>query len=108
MTYYKYAERDEASRVDWGAISKTWTETINKGLEAREKKRQDIDTATRKLTEEIIAAPEGTHRGVAEFYSQYAGNAQDLLLDAERKLKSGNMKVRDYTALLANMTTDAQ
>ena len=106
MTYYKYAERDEASRVDWGTISKTWSDTIQKGLNERETKRGAIQTATELLTQEIIAQPEGTHRGVQEFYSDYSVNAQDILLEANRRLKSGDIKVRDYMALMANMTTD--
>lgn len=108
MTYYKYAERDEASRVDWNAISKTYSETIQKGLETREKKRQAIELATTLLTQEIIAQPEGTHRGVQEFYSEYSTDAQELLLDANRRLKNGEYAVRDYMALMANMTTDVQ
>jgi len=106
MTYYKYAERDEASRVDWGTISKTWSDTIQKGLNERETKRGAIQTATELLTQEIIAQPEGTHRGVQEFYSDYSVNEQDILLEANRRLKSGDIKVRDYMALMANMTTD--
>ena len=108
MTYYKYAERDEASRVDWANISKTYSEAIQKGLETREKKRQDIQTATDLLTESIIAQPEGTHRGVQEFYSDYSMRAQDILLDANRRLKNGEYSVRDYMALMANMNTDVQ
>ena len=42
MTAYKYVARDEESRVNWGDISKKWSDAIITGEETREKKRQDI------------------------------------------------------------------
>ncbi len=104
MTAYKYVARDEESRVNWGDISKKWSDAIITGEETREKKRQDIQTATDKLTDSIINAPMGDNEGINGWYSNFADQSSEYLLDANRRLKSGNLKVRDYNTIMANMT----
>jgi len=46
----------------------------------------------------------GDNEGVNGWYSDYAETASEYLLDANRRLKSGNIKVRDYSTLMANLT----
>lgn len=104
MTAYKYVARDEESRVNWGDISKKWSDAIITGEETREKKRQDIQTATDELTDSIINAPMGENQGVNAWYSNFADQSSEYLLDANRRLKSGDLKVRDYNTIMANMT----
>lgn len=104
MTAYKYVARDEESRVNWGDISKKWSDAIITGEETREKKRQDIQTATDELTDSIINAPMGENEGVNAWYSNFADQSSEYLLDANRRLKSGDLKVRDYNTIMANMT----
>jgi hypothetical protein len=38
MTYYKYAERDATSQVNWADVSKKWTDQINQVSTDRDKK----------------------------------------------------------------------
>ena len=104
MTAYKYVARDEESRVNWGDISKKWSDAIVTGEETREKKRADIQTATDELTDSIINAPMGENEGVNAWYSNFADQSSEYLLDANRRLKSGDLKVRDYNTIMANMT----
>lgn len=104
MTAYKYVARDAESRVNWGDISKKWSDAIITVEETREKKRQDIQTATDELTDSIINAPMGENEGVNAWYSNFADQSSEYLLDANRRLKSGDLKVRDYNTIMANMT----
>ena len=104
MTYYKYAERDAESRVNWGDVSKKWSDAIVQGEVARETKRQEIQTLTDQLTDSIINAPMGENEGVNGWYADYAQTASEYLLDANRRLKAGNIKVRDYSTIMANIT----
>lgn len=104
MTYYKYAERDAESRVNWGDISKKWSDAIVQGEVARETKRQTIQTLTDQLTDSIINAPMGDNEGINGWYADYAQTASEYLLDANRRLKAGNIKVRDYSTIMANIT----
>lgn len=104
MTYYKYAERDAESRVNWGDVSKKWSDAIVQGEVARETKRQEIQTLTDQLTDSIINAPMGDNEGINGWYADYAETASEYLLDANRRLKAGNIKVRDYSTIMANIT----
>ncbi len=104
MTYYKYAERDATSQVNWADVSKKWTDEINQVATARDKKRADIQTATDELTDSIINAPMGENEGINAWYSNFADQSSEYLLDANRRLKSGDLKVRDYNTIMANMT----
>lgn len=102
MTAYKYVARDAESRVNWGDISKTWSDAILKVEEDREAKRQTIKTETDELANKLIAAPMGDHEGVNEWTSGYASMMQDALLDRYRLLTSGNLSVRDWNSYVAN------
>ena len=102
MTAYKYVARDAESRVNWGDISKTWSDAILKVEEDRETKRQTIKTETDELANKLIAAPMGDHEGVNEWTSGYASVMQDALLDRYRLLTSGNLSVRDWNSYIAN------
>ena len=102
MTAYKYVARDAESRVNWGDISKTWSDAILKVEEDREAKRQTIKTETDELANKLIAAPMGDHEGVNEWTSGYASVMQDALLDRYRLLTSGNLSVRDWNSYIAN------
>jgi hypothetical protein len=104
MTYYKYAERDATSQVNWADVSKKWTDQINQVSTDRDKKRADIQKATDELTDSIINAPMGENEGVNAWYSNFADQSSEYLLDANRRLKSGDLKVRDYNTIMANMT----
>lgn len=104
MTYYKYAERDATSQVNWADVSKKWTDQINQVATDRDKKRADIQTATDELTDSIINAPMGENEGINAWYSNFADQSSEYLLDANRRLKSGDLKVRDYNTIMANMT----
>lgn len=102
MTAYKYVARDAESRVNWGDISKTWSDAILKVEEDREAKRQTIKTETDELSNKLIAAPMGDHEGVNEWTSGYASMMQDALLDRYRLLTSGDLSVRDWNSYIAN------
>jgi hypothetical protein len=102
MTAYKYVARDAESRVNWGDISKTWSDAILKVETDREAKRQTIKTETDELANKLISAPRGQHKGTNEWTAGYADLQQQALLDRYRQLTSGNLSVRDWNSSLAN------
>lgn len=102
MTAYKYVARDAESRVNWGDISKTWSDAILKVEEDRETKRQTIKTETDELANKLIEAPRGQHQGANEWTAGYADMQREALLDRYRQLTSGNLAVRDWNSALAN------
>jgi len=102
MTAYKYVARDAESRVNWGDISKTWSDAILKVEEDREAKRQTIKTETDELANKLIEAPRGQHKGTNEWTAGYADMQREALLDRYRQLTSGNLALRDWNSALAN------
>lgn len=108
MTAYKYVARDAESRVNWGDISKTWSDAILKVEEDREAKRQTIKTETDELANKLIEAPRGQHQGANEWTAGYADMQREALLDRYRQLTSGNLAVRDWNSALANATQSTE
>jgi len=103
MTYYKYAERDATSRVNWSDVSKKWTDEINQIADDRDKKRTEIQTATDELSDKLLNAPMGENKGINSFTATLSEMSTEYLLDANRKLKSGDIKPRDYMELMSNL-----
>lgn len=108
MTAYKYVARDAESRVNWGDISKTWSDAILKVETDREAKRQTIKTETDELANKLIEAPRGQHQGANEWTAGYADMQREALLDRYRQLTSGNLAVRDWNSALANATQSTE
>ncbi len=108
MTAYKYVARDAESRVNWGDISKTWSDAILKVEADREAKRQTIKTETDELANKLIEAPRGQHQGANEWTAGYADMQREALLERYRQLTSGNLAVRDWNSALANATQSTE
>jgi len=103
-TYYKYAERDASSQVNWAEISSNMVNSLNEAQAIRDSKRKAIDDATTELGTTLSEAPQGEHRGINEFAMNYANNAQEMRLMQDKLLKSGQLKLRDYNVGRANLT----
>jgi hypothetical protein len=108
MTAYKYVARDAESRVNWGDISKTWSDAILKVEADREAKRQTIKTETDELANKLIEAPRGQHQGANEWTAGYADMQREALLERYRQLTSGNLALRDWNSSLANATQSTE
>lgn len=103
-TYYKYADRDASSQVNWAEITTNMVDSLSEAEAIREAKRKAIDDATAELGTTLSEAPQGDHRGLNEFAMTYANNAQEMRLMQDKLLKSGQLKLRDYNIGRANLT----
>ena len=103
-TYYKYAERDASSQVNWAEITSNMVNSLKEVQAIRESKRQAIDDATSELSITLSEAPQGEHSGLNEFAMTYANNAQQMRLMQDKLLKSGQLKLKDYNIGRANLT----
>lgn len=103
-TYYKYAERDASSQVNWAEITSNMVNSLKEAEAIRESKRQAINDATAELGATLSEAPQGDHRGLNEFAMTYANNAQQMRLMQDQLLKSGQLKLKDYNIGRANLT----
>ena len=108
-SYYKQSERPVVEGVNWGQISTD----LSAKLLAEEKRREDLktklDTESRDYMREFNDTPQGQHDGSNERMSRFASDASAYMLDLDKKLKAGQLPLREYNAMRANLkqgTTD--
>ena len=102
-TYYKYAERDADSQVNWAEVGKGLSDMLAETNRVRQEKKDAIDAATRETMKYLAETPNGEHVGARESILDYANNASNRMRIAEQQLKSGQMSVRDYTIFRQNL-----
>lgn len=102
MTFYKYAEREANSQIDWSAISKGLSDTITQIDTLRQEKKAAIDEATRADIDQLANAPAGENTTATEWTLKYADDMQQYRLMLSRMLKSGQMNLKDYQIATQN------
>jgi hypothetical protein len=102
MTYYKYAEREANSQINWAEVSKGLTDTITQIDQDRQTKKAAIDDATRKDMLTLADAPKGENTTASEWTIKYANDMMNYRLTIDRLLKSGKMSLRDYQVAAQN------
>ena len=103
-TYYKYAERAAGSQVNWAEIGKNLTDTLQEENKLREQKKAAIDEASRQYGITLENSPQGDDKTFNQWGLDFAGDAQEARLLQDRLLKSGKLKLRDYTMMRQNLT----
>jgi hypothetical protein len=102
MTYYKYAERDANSQINWAEVSKGLSDTIIQVDKDRQAKKAAIDAATREAMTTLADAPKGENTTASEWTINYANDMMNYRLTLDRLLKSGQMKLSDYQVSAQN------
>jgi hypothetical protein len=102
-TYYKYAEREADSYVNWGEIGKNLTDMLQEQNKIREDKKAAIDASSREFGETLANAPQGEQKQLNQWALEYASDAQQARLLQDRLLKSGGLSVKDYTVMRQNI-----
>ena len=95
-TYYGYAERNAEDQIDWNAVGKSMTDTLNAEQKRRDDLKAEIDKDSFEYGQTLSNSPQGEHKGMNEYSLNYAADAQDYNLMQLRLLKSGKIKLRDY------------
>ena len=108
-SYYKQSERPVVEGVDWGQISTDLSAKLATEQKRREDLKTQLDTESRDYISEFNDTPQGQHVGSNERMARFADDASMYMLDLDKKLKSGQLPLRDYNAMRANLqqgTTD--
>lgn len=95
-TYFKYAEREADSYINWAEIGKSMSDMLSTEFRIREQKREAIDKASREYGEQLATPPQGEHKGMNQWSLEYAAEAQQFRLMQDKLLKSGRLKLKDY------------
>lgn len=97
MSYYKYAERDASTQVNWAEIGKNLTDTFQEEARVREEKKAAIDANTREYSNTLNTAPQGEFQDGNAFINNYVAAQQQTRLMDDKLLKSGQMDLKTYT-----------
>lgn len=102
-TYYKYAERDADSQVNWAAVGKDMSDMLAETNRVREEKKAAIDQATRESLLQLAQSPQGENENARSEILRYANNAAEMVKIQDRLLKSGELNLKDYTIFRQNL-----
>ena len=101
-TYYKYAERNAESQVNWAEVGRDITTMLDDETKIREEKKAAIQKAFQDDMEQLANAPQGKWQDGNATTNNFAHDMMEQKLIDNRLLKSGKMKLRDYTLRDAN------
>lgn len=105
-TYYKYAERQADSYVNWAEIGNNMSSMLVEENKIREDKKAYLDEQTRKNLIEINKIPEGSDVSARAAALELADNASKYLLMQEKEFKAGRLKTKDYLTGRQNTMDD--
>ena len=102
-TYYKRAERNADNRINWAEVGADMTAMVREEDRVRQEKKAAINQDARDFAAYAENPPMGLHQGFNEFTSEYAANAQEYALMVKNLVASGQMNLREYTNIRANL-----
>lgn len=105
-SYYKYAEREAASVIDWTKISSSLVKTLEDENARREQLKAKIDENSFKFGEELNNSPQGDYKNANTWILNAADQGQQARLMQDRLLKSGQLKYKDYLVMRRNLEGD--
>ena len=106
--FYKYVERQSSDQIDWGAIGKSMSDTLDAENKRRDEKKQAIDDASRAFISELQNQPQTESADLNTRLGQFANDsssAQKMFLD---DLKAGRLSLKDYTIRTQNLQDGAK
>ena len=102
-TYFKYAERNAENRINWADVGKDMTDMLADEARVRGEKKAAIETDFREFGKTLAESPMGESQGFNKFTTDYADSAQEYSLMVNNMLKSGDLKLREYNNIQANL-----
>ena len=106
MSYYKYAERDADSQINWAEVGKGLSDMLAETNRIRQEKKDALDKAQREALNYVAETPNGEHVGARTSILEYSDQVSNRLRIADQLLKSGQMSVKDYTIFRQNIVDD--
>lgn len=103
MTYYKYVKRDLDDQVNWAQLSKDLSDKLSAEVKSREEQKAKFDQEYRDLNKKISERPIGTSAAANKMSLKMADAATQQNLMLYKKLKSGELKPKDYVIMRQNI-----
>ncbi len=102
-TKFGYVRREATDQVDWGAVATQFTTILGEEIKSRESQKKELEDRSREMVETLQNSPTGDYVDGNQFISDYAADAQQVLLTQDRLLRQGILKPRDYSTVRANL-----
>lgn len=103
-TFYKYAERDADSQVNWAEVGKGLSDMLAETNRVRQEKKDALDTAQRETMNYLAETPNGEHVGARQSILEYANMASNQMRIMKQLMEQGQLDVKDYTIFRQNLT----
>jgi hypothetical protein len=103
MSYYKYAERDADSQINWAEVGKGLSDMLAETNRIRQEKKDALDKAQREALNYVAETPNGEHVGARTSILEYSDQVSNRLRIADQLLKSGQMSVKDTLIFRQNI-----
>lgn len=107
-TYYKYAERDDDSQIDWSVIGKDINKKLDAEVERRDKLKAKIETESLEYAEKLKETPVGADSAASNNAIAFTNDAAEYKLGLTKSLKFGNMNVKKYLQATNNLRIDTE
>lgn len=101
--YYKYADRDASSQINWAEVGKNMSDMLKEETRIRDEKKAAIDERSRVFGEQLANSPQGESKSANEATLEFAGNAAQYQRMQDTLLKSGQLRLSDYTINRQNL-----
>jgi len=101
--YYKYAERDVSSQINWAEVGKSMSDMLKEENRIREEKKAAIDERSRAYGELLANSPQGESKSANAAALEFGANASQYQLMQDNLLKSGQLRLSDYTINRQNL-----
>lgn len=102
-TYYGYALKNADSQINWAEVGKNITDMLSEENRIREEKKAAIDEASRQFGKILAEAPQGENQNINGVTLNFANDASQMMLMQDKLLKSGRLKLKDYTIARQNL-----
>jgi hypothetical protein len=103
-TFYKYAERDADSQINWAEVGKGLSDMLSETNRVREEKKNALDSAQRETMKYLAETPNGEDASARMAALEYADQASNRMRIAKQLMEQGQMSVKDYTIFRQNLT----
>lgn len=96
-TYYKYAERDADSQINWAQVGAEASGMLLEVNRVREEKKDALAQAQRESINNLMNSPQGVDQSLNSKMIDFAHNLIEQIKIDYDLLTRGEMSVRDYT-----------
>jgi hypothetical protein len=103
-TYYKYAERDADSQINWAEVGKGLSDMLSETNRVREEEKAALDAAQRETMKYLAETPNGEHVGARQSILEYANMSSNQMRVMKQLMEQGQLDVKDYTIFRQNLT----